>query len=53
MGVIKHEVRFVLLRLGPWLINFSGCVLWTMHPLDYHRRDFVLPKMEAATRTSL
>lgn len=40
------------LRLGPWLIDLLGCVLRTMHLLDYYRRDSVLQKMEAANRTS-
>lgn len=47
MSFLMHEVsaRHITHLM---ILTRPDCILWTMHSVDYHRRDTLLPAMEAA-----
>lgn len=53
MSFLLHEVRhIVFLHISPQKFTklpCTDCLLWSLHPMDYHRRHSLLPQVEVAT----
>ena len=49
MSFLLHEVILLLHRVRGRSFNLVDCLLWTFHPLDYHRRYSIFPSVEAPT----